>query len=377
MRNAAPAAIVSILLVLAGPGRAEDPPAEEAAKAAPEWTVPRITHGIEVSRDGKWVACHAVDNVQLFPAGGGDPVTLDCGKDERIESSFTFSPDSRYVCVAGAAGAAVVKGLPEDKTQSVFIFQVAAPTKRRKLELALKAEGLSSEVKKLMEPKLRGMKMLSGSVREFIPLAGSRVIFDRGDLGLTMWDLATEAKFAAPPALESSFSCGISADGAKCVRLAESAIEIRDVKTNRVLQKIATPPRSKKGSYASDPVLTTDGSAVLLLRTTSDPDKAEDRDALSNFSAECWSIAEGRLKWEAPVGSARYVRCLMPGPSHAAAVVGDSLVVLDLRDGAKVTNELVAKRVRSAQMSAAGDAVWVVVDPGTLTRIALPALEEK
>src|SRR5262245_34628136 len=373
MRKLALAASAVLRAFAAPHVRAEDPPPADAAKPSPEWSLEELAYEVTASRDGKWVACRESRRVRLFPAAGGDPVALELGKDERVGMYFAFSPDSKYVCVAGTASAAVVKGLPEDKTQTVYLYSVADPKRTRKVELALKAEGLSSEVKKLIEPRLRSMKMLTGEVRDFIPFAGSRVLFDRGELGLTLWDLGSEAKFAAPPALDSSLRCGLTDDGARCVLLTGKAMEIRDVKTNRVLQTIPTPDYSGSGVSALYPRFTRDGTCVLVQREPRDPKKERGEDDRDECHLDCWSLTESKRLWECFVGTAKYAHVPLVAAAHVAVQLDDRVVVRDLKDGANVDVPLPSLGISSVCVAGEGDAMWVVDTERPLKRVPLPA----
>ena len=371
MGKLACAAFGAVVLAVASAGRAQEEPAPAAA-APVEFALDDGGFEIHASPDGKWVGCRTSKGVLLYPTAGGSPVRLDCGKDEYLGSNFAFSPDSKYVCIAGRASPAVVKGLPEDKTQSVFMFTLATPTKRRKVELVLKAEGVSSDVKKHLDPRLRSMKMLSGEVREFIPFAGSRVLFDRGELGLTIWDLGTEAKFAAPPALDSTLFCGISADGARCVRIGPKGIEVRDVKTNRVLQTVPTPDYEKKGTSALYPTFTRDGASVVVMRRIEGPKEENGPGSIDTFEFDCWSLADGKRVWQSTAGSGKYCRAPLVAASHLVVHVDERVSVKGLADGVNVSHDLDDKNVTEVCVAASGDALWAVIRLSTLMRIALP-----
>ncbi len=360
-----------VLAIACGRARAQDDPPADSPPPTPAWAV-RIFGDLAVSRDGKWLAGRTRDGFRLFPAAGGEPIALDLGKDELGGDDCEFTADSKWVVVTGSASGAVVKGIKADTTQSVLVFSTDAPAKRKTLQIALKAKALPKDVKRLMDPSLRGMKTLEGEVGDLIPLTGSRVVFDRGSEGMELWDVAAGSKYAAPASVDTRYFCGLSADGTLSVSVDSGRLEIRDVKSNRVVRTISTSESKRQAVRGWYPAFTPDGSSVLVARF----EVSVDDDSTRRCSVECWSTVDGTKRWEVEVGEAKFLPDLDVCGGYAAVVLDETVHLLALRDGETVAHELGAKKVSRAEPSADGKALWIV-DSDSLTRLGLPPLAEK
>ncbi len=360
-------ALAVTLAALAVAGRAEDsPPARPAA--APSWK-DNVFGDVAVSRDGAWLGAKTLHGYRLFPAAGGDPVALELPKGETASFRSTFTADSKWFVVAGEASTVEAPGIPKDRTQSVFVWSVAAPTKRRAIQITLKAEALDKDVKRYMDPKYRNMKNLKGAVADFLPLAGSRVAFDRGELGIEVWDVATTSRGAGPAALEGLWSCGMSADGSRFVRVGDKGLEVRDAKSNQLVRTIAVTDDPKHDANVNHPRFAPDGADVVAATTPIVPGaKSEDAQA---YELVCWSVADGKRRWSAPLGMAKYVSAVDVAEHWAVAVVGDALHLVDLRDGSAPAVRLQGVKCSSAKPSADGKTLWIADENG-LSRADLP-----
>jgi len=367
------AATFALLAVAPAAGRAEDPP-PVAAKPAGSWS-DKVFGDLAVSRDGAWLAGRATGSFQLFPAAGGPAVTLAFPKDERPGFHCQFTPDSKWLVVPGEASSIETQGIPKDRTQAVYFFSVAAPSKRKAIQITLKAEGLDKAVKKYMDPKYKNMKTLRGAVMDLAPFAGSRMLLDRGEVGVEVWDAATATKSAAPPEIDGRWSCGISADGSRFVHSADgAALEVRDVKTNRPIATIRTSEDPKgQVELVSHPRLA-GGDAYVVAASAPIGKRGEDTGV--PHVLRCWSVADGKKLWETPLGEAKYVRQLEVTDGFVAVVLGDSLHLVDLSDGSLPAHALQGCTASAATPSADGKALWIA-DPDGVHRVELPEAKAK
>jgi hypothetical protein len=370
-------ALMVVLSSLAGAGRAEDPP-PDAGKPALSWSV-RVTGGLAASRDGTWLAANTSDGLQLFPTAGGKPVTLPFPEDERPGQRCAFTADSKWLVVPGEANSVEVKGIPKDRTQALYLFPTAAPTKRKTIQVKLKAEGLDREVKQFLDPEFRNMKTLAGAVTDVSALAGSRVLLDRGTLGVEIWDAASASKVSAPPSIEARWCCGIAGDGSRCVVSNGPMLEIRDLKSNRATATIRVGPDGDGSDCMTTHPRFTRRDADVVATCTSLATLGSvmlDPAADTKYALRCWSVADGTKRWEARLGAARYVTRVDEVGPFVAVLLGQTLRIVDAADGSLPAHELQGMRVAAAAPSADGKAMWVADESG-LRRVALPEAKPK
>ena len=363
-------AFAAVVLVADGT-RAEDPPQGGPAPAA-VWSTADVFGHIAASADGSWLAARTRAGITLYPVAGGDPVLLDLGKDEKdgIHLEYQFTADSKWLVVPGTRDYASTAGKKADLTQSVLVFPVATPSKRKSFQLQLKEEKLDKRIRR-MAPELSNFKTLEGAVSGLLPLTGSRMVFDRGSAGAEVWDIATGAKSTAPESLDGPYSCGLSADGARSVLAGIRELEVRDVKLNRALKTVACPDYDVKNAHAHHPAFTPDGAGVVVLRGT----RAGGASSTDEVAVDCWSIDDAKLRWTYPIGKER-VEKLWTAGGYAIAKRPGALDVIDLRDGKPVVHELSGRSVEASGPAADGKSVWVC-DGKSLRRMELPPLPVK
>lgn len=362
------AAVLVLVTTLAAAAQApaqDAPPPQAGQPAVPSWPL-KGALSMAASPDGAWIGVTGFDSTLLFPTAGGEPVDLRLDKQEGTPGACAFSADAKWFVVPGAADS-VETSAGADRTQTVYVFPTKPPFQARKVQVKLLVRELPKEIRKRLSSPV---KQLKGAAQRFIPLDGSRMLVHRDGEDPQVWDLAKGARAAAPPALGERWNCGVSGDGTRSVLVVDDGLEVRDVKTNRVLQKLRDAEPRPDDTFVTKPRLSPDLAAVVFLVRTGDPGAHE-----QDHAVQCRSAADGVVRWNVSLGKVSYVTDVHVTAHHVLLELPAGIRLLALADGA-AAEPVLAKRatIRSACPTSDRRGLWAVVDDA-LTRVELPAPE--